>query len=160
MKCERSGTTGFSMIEVMVAVLVLSTSMLGLALLQVSSLRASNGAYLRSQAIVLAYDIQDRMRANASVVTLGCYDLDLTGPLPLATCAGALLTEATHVTDLTEWRSELGSTLPQGIGSVSVDPASKVASVTIQWQDNSVSDSEDQTLAATTNSAFTITTEL
>jgi type IV pilus assembly protein PilV len=56
--------TGFSMIEVLVALLVLSIGLLGLAMLQVQGMKFNSDAYFRTQATILAYDIIDRMRAN------------------------------------------------------------------------------------------------
>ena len=57
---------GFTLIEVLVAMLVLAVGLLGLAGLQATSLRNNQSAYNRSQATQLAYDIADRMRANIS----------------------------------------------------------------------------------------------
>src|SRR3990167_4605539 len=59
---------GFSLIEVLVALLVLSIGLLGLAALQTTSLQFNTGSYFRTQATFLAYDILDRMRANSAAV--------------------------------------------------------------------------------------------
>ncbi len=56
--------TGFTLIEVLIAMLVLAVGLLGLAGLQATSLRNNQSAYNRSQATQLAYDLADRMRAN------------------------------------------------------------------------------------------------
>jgi type IV pilus assembly protein PilV len=56
--------TGFTLIEVLIAMLVLALGLVGLAGLQVTSLRNNLSAYNRSQATQLAYDLADRMRAN------------------------------------------------------------------------------------------------
>jgi type IV pilus assembly protein PilV len=55
---------GFSLVEVMVSVLVLSGGLLGLAFLQAQGMKFNAEAYQRTQATVLAYDIIDRLRAN------------------------------------------------------------------------------------------------
>ena len=60
--CRRE--SGFSLIEVLVALLVLSIGLLGLAALQAQGLRFNHDAYVRTQATNLAYDIVDRMRVN------------------------------------------------------------------------------------------------
>ncbi|MBN2886612.1 MAG: type IV pilus modification protein PilV, partial [Chromatiaceae bacterium] len=54
----------FTLIEVLVAVLVLSVGLLGLAGLHGVSLKLNRGAALRTQASQLAYEITDAMRAN------------------------------------------------------------------------------------------------
>ncbi len=53
---------GVGLIEVMVTVLILSTSLMALAALQTRSLQYNNSAYLRSQANIMAYDLIDRIR--------------------------------------------------------------------------------------------------
>lgn len=57
-------TAGFSMIEVMVALVVLAIGLLGFALLQTMNLRFTQSANYRTQATNLAYDLLDQMRAN------------------------------------------------------------------------------------------------
>ena len=57
---------GFSLIEVLVALFVLSIGLLGLAALQTTGLRFSHQSYERTQATLQAYDIIDRMRTNKS----------------------------------------------------------------------------------------------
>jgi len=57
---------GFSLIEVLVALLVLSIGLLGLAALQTTGLKLNHQSYERTQAVLQAYDIIDRMRANKS----------------------------------------------------------------------------------------------
>lgn len=55
---------GFSMVEVMVALVVLAVGMLGMASLYVTTLRSSGSAISRMQAVNLASDMADRIRAN------------------------------------------------------------------------------------------------
>jgi type IV pilus assembly protein PilV len=64
---------GFSLIEVLIALVVLAIGLLGLATLQMTSLQFNSDAYLRSQATVMAYDIMDRMRTNMTGVVAGNY---------------------------------------------------------------------------------------
>ncbi len=65
---------GFTLIEVLVALLVLSIGLLGLAALQNTALQFNTDSYQRTQATLLAYDILDRMRANSLAVSAGNYD--------------------------------------------------------------------------------------
>ncbi len=62
---RRSG--GFTLLEVLIAIVVLAIGLLGLAALQLRGLTDTGNAYLRSQATWLAYDVADRMRAAASI---------------------------------------------------------------------------------------------
>jgi type IV pilus assembly protein PilV len=56
--------TGFTLIEVLVAVVVMSVGILGVAGLQVISLQQNRSAMLRAEALQIGNDMLDRMRAN------------------------------------------------------------------------------------------------
>ena len=60
----RKGQRGFSLIEVLVALVVLSIGMLGIAALYVDSLRSGRTAIHRTQAVILVSDMAERIRAN------------------------------------------------------------------------------------------------
>ncbi len=64
--CRGDRQSGFSLLEVLIAIVITSIGLLGLAAMQATGLRNNHSAYHRSQATVLAYDIADRMRSNAS----------------------------------------------------------------------------------------------
>ena len=66
---------GFSMVEVMVSVLVLSGGLLGLAFLQAQGMKFNAEAYQRTQATVLAYEIIDRLRANPAAANTDRYSV-------------------------------------------------------------------------------------
>lgn len=61
---RRSMQRGFTMIEVLVAVLVLMVGILGVAAMQLISFQNNQGAYYRTQATYIASEILDRIRAN------------------------------------------------------------------------------------------------
>jgi type IV pilus assembly protein PilV len=56
--------SGFTLIEVLVALLIVALGMLGNAMLQLQGMKNSNDAYLRSQIGLIAYDVADKIRAN------------------------------------------------------------------------------------------------
>jgi type IV pilus assembly protein PilV len=121
---------GFTFVEALVALLVLSIGLLGVAALQLTSLRSNHSSSLRSQATLLAYDIVDRMRANRTAALSGAYNLEP---------ANALDDESTVIreVDLVRWRKSLSETLPSGVGSIESDIAGGITTitVTIQWDD-------------------------
>jgi len=127
--------SGFTMIEVMVALLVLSVGLLGLASLQANGLRQNASAYMRTQAIVLANDMADRMRANPTEVTAGAYNAVIkanagTDPGCLAApCAASDIT----LHDITNWYNNLDE-LPNGTGTVTGD--GRLFTITVMWDDN------------------------
>ena len=55
---------GFTLVEVLVALLIVALGMLGNAMLQLQGMKNSNDAYMRSQIGIFAYDIADKIRAN------------------------------------------------------------------------------------------------
>lgn len=120
-KTYTSKSQGFTLIEVMLALVIFSIGLLGLASLQGNSLQQSHNAYSRTQAMYLAYDILDRMRANRSEAT--SYDIG-TGTVgaPGTTC---ILTTDTcskssiRLADRYLWKEDLKTTLPLGDGSIS-----------------------------------------
>ncbi|MEM6302648.1 MAG: type IV pilus modification protein PilV [Pseudomonadota bacterium] len=63
---RRRQTAGFTLIEVLVSVLILLVGLLGVVGMQMLSLQANQGAYFRSQAVYIASEILDAMRANPS----------------------------------------------------------------------------------------------
>lgn len=62
---ETSQQAGMTLIEVLVAMLILSTGLLGAAAVQVSALKHTHSALMTTQASFIAYDMLDRIRANA-----------------------------------------------------------------------------------------------
>jgi type IV pilus assembly protein PilV len=70
-----TGQSGYSLMEVLVALLVLSFGLIGLAMLQTVGLKFNTNSATRTQSTFLAYDIIDRMKANLSAVTDGLYDV-------------------------------------------------------------------------------------
>lgn len=65
---------GFSLLEVLIAIVIFSFGLLGLAGLQLVSLTSNQSANIRSTATALAYDMADRMRANMAGVSAGNYN--------------------------------------------------------------------------------------
>jgi type IV pilus assembly protein PilV len=103
--------SGVTLIEVLVAVLVLSLGLLGYAALLAFSLKANQSANFRTQATVLAYEALDMMRANR--VHAQFYRRDWNWSPPLATGPGA----EQAIADITAWTQRL-AILPGGQGRI------------------------------------------
>ena len=114
--------SGFTLIEVLIAVVILAGGLLGLAALQAASLKNNQSAYNRSQATQLAYDLADRVRAN--VAGVGTYTTILPSAATVqadCTSVSTTCTAADMATnDLKEWDTAL-KTLPGGEGIVCFD---------------------------------------
>lgn len=100
---------GFTLIEVLVALVVLSIGLLGVAAMSLDSLRASRAALWRSQAATLAADMADRIRANR--FPADAYDCG--GP-----CQPAAGGDAVAMADLDWWRRAVNAGLPDGVGAI------------------------------------------
>ncbi|MHB1215028.1 MAG: type IV pilus modification protein PilV [Thiobacillus sp.] len=125
--------TGFTLLEVMVAMLVLSIGLLGLAGLMASSMRNNQSSYHRTQATWLAYDALDRLRANRVSARAGGYSAAGTLGTP-ANCSATAPTGTITAQDIGGWKNMIACALPEGDGAIAV--ANDQVTVTIQWNDS------------------------
>ena len=123
---DRRFSSGFTLIEVLVTLIVMSVGLLSLAGLQVIGLRSNHSAYLRSQATIQSYDIMDRMRVNFQAVEAGNYHRPTaagsagTENANCETTTGCTSAEmAAH--DLFRWNQAISDVLPGGVGVVCID---------------------------------------
>ena len=103
---------GVGLIEVLVAVLVLSVAFLGVAALQARSLATSNSAMARSLATIASYSILDAMRADVGSARAGSYNRTGSSALAASACPDA--TGAMADVQLGQWCAQLA----QGLGAV------------------------------------------
>jgi len=126
--------SGFTLLEVLVAVLVLSIGLLGLAGLLASSIRNNQSAYQRTQATWLAYDIVDRMRVNRPAALASDYDTTLGTPANCA--ANPTLSGSMAAHELTGSKTLPACALPAGDGAFALNTANRQVTVTVQWNDS------------------------
>lgn len=124
-------TAGFTLIEVLVAMLVLAVGMLGIAAMQMRGLQFSHDAYLRSQVSVLAYDIADRMRINRDSLATYTGDFTVTTTLPTG-CNNAV---ATPANDILCWRTRVSEALPPTSIANITDIGGGEFNVRLGWND-------------------------
>lgn len=117
---------GFTLLEILVAMIVMAIGLLGLASLQAVSLTRNNDSYLRQQAALLASDMTDRMRANLRGVrdpsssNNSSYHMSSTTPPTAVTCTTC--TPAQMATnDLAQWINLVSTVLPGGTAIVCID---------------------------------------
>jgi type IV pilus assembly protein PilV len=144
-----SPSRGFSLIEVLVTLVIISLATLGMANLQAVSLRANNHALFESQAATLAQDIIERIRANPAGDYTIAFDQAIPGEA-VPSCIGVIANcdaEAMAQHDLMEWKCSLGvaawsnacalrligGQLPDGNGSIA--SAANTYTVRIRWFD-------------------------
>lgn len=140
---------GVSLVEVLVALVVLSVGMLGIAALYVESLRSGRSALTRSQAVVLAADMADRIRANPSGRDNYAKTVDATGTIsPDCVQGGAGCAPATMAAhDIAVWYQMLDSraatpaaptSLPAGRGTIDVNNGTIpwTYTITVSWSES------------------------
>jgi len=132
----RRRVRGFTMVEAMVALVVLAVGMLGIAGLYVTTLRSGGGAIYRMQAVNLASDLADRIRANRTA------NLAYLGPAANNNCYGAGAVDCVPAlmaaNDLLVWQTQVAVMLPAGNGTLNVAAGAAATdpftyTITITW---------------------------
>lgn len=120
---------GMTLIEILVAVVVLSIGLLGLAGLQLKGMQVNQGSIYRWQAAMLAQDIADRMRADRASASAGNYTLAAGGA---ASGSGSPATQAS----INQWLTQVAA-LPAGSAVITAPtgPASNQVTITVGWVD-------------------------
>lgn len=127
--CEQmksSKQSGSTLIEVLITVLVLSVGLLGMATMQFDGIKRNSDSYLRSQAVNLAYDMSDRIRANRSGATDNSY------VIAIGVAAAVESTQASQ--DLQDWLGALGAALPSGSGQIT--KVGNEFTITVCWDED------------------------
>jgi type IV pilus assembly protein PilV len=131
--------SGFTLVEVLVALVILSVGMLGIAALYLEGLRASRDALVRTQAVALAADMADRIRANRYIVAgAGAYDPALVTAAQVAACetAGSTCTPSQmYANDLYRWQQAVQAALPAGTAAVAfaIVNSQPTYTITVTW---------------------------
>jgi len=123
---------GFSLVEVLIALIIMSVGMLGIAGLYVHSMQAGRTSLFRHHAVTLAGDIADRIRANplagaayeGAGSNINCTDGD---------CEAAdMAAKDTYL-----WLEQADATLPDGDVEVLYDDAAvpSTYTVTVTWSE-------------------------
>ena len=131
---------GVGMLEILVSVLVLAIGLLGLAALQSVGMKYNYQSYQRTQAVMLTYELTDRIRANSENST-GQYSIaygTFPGQPATGTCQAAVCTPAQMATfDLALWKQSILDSLGDDAdGQVAYDAATLLHKIQIKWKEN------------------------
>jgi type IV pilus assembly protein PilV len=140
---------GVTIVEMLVALVVLSIGMLGVASLFVVSLRSGGSAIQRTHAVGLASNIADRIRANRRAGI--AYESSASAADNLCVGASSIVCtpEQMAKNDIYLWKQEIASAFPGGNASGSIDfepgetsrdPATYT--ITVQWKEQGRNSSE------------------
>lgn len=147
---------GFTLIEILVTVFILAIGLLGLAGLILEGMRNNQGAYLRTQASILAYDMADRMRANKSrAADYADFTTDgASTTLPAcASDAGGCTPAGQAQVDMAEWTRQIqgvGSDmalLPGGVGTIGFEATNSIYTITVTWDEVTRQGDQGETIA-------------
>ena len=119
---------GFSMLEVLISILVLSIGALGAAGMQVAALKDSGSANSRYRAASLAGAMADALRADRTLAITE--STDFVSAVVSGSCS------ATATTSVSRWQNQINCELPGGKGGVDVDGYTKRAIITVEWNDS------------------------
>lgn len=145
----RLAARGFTLLEVLITLIILSIGLLGMAALQAMALKNNQSSFQRSQAVMMTYFMLDAMRTNRSDAATGLYDMGKTCTAPTA---GSSL--ATHDKNfwITKLKANIGNS-SETCGEVDCTTASgnTNCTVTVYWDDSRATNgSSAQTVEVTT----------
>lgn len=129
---ELAKQSGFSLIEALVSLIVISVGMIGIASLYGQGLGASRTALYRTQAVTMVADMADRIRANRSAtIVYEAAGADRScDPGGNKNCTPAEIANQ----DIWAWAARVGATLPAGVGTVSVDTTTPPTyTISVTW---------------------------
>jgi len=147
--CGKRGEVGFSLIEVLVTMLILSFGLLGVAGLLVSGVSNASSSEAMAKASQLAADMADRIRANP-VFGVSATSEYITAYVDTAPTSPSTIAQK----DKKEWLEALAAQLPQGDGQIAVDSTLRKAVITVRWN-NCMGTLSDADRTACTNNAAT-----
>lgn len=128
---------GSSLVEVMVALFVLAIGLLGILAMQSTSMRFNQSAYSYSQAVYLANDMAEKIRANFAQAN------NYGGPIPNegTNCEATTCNAADLITwDKYEWNERVLEALPLGEAAIEAEPAGAPTHlrITVSFDDSRV----------------------
>lgn len=125
---------GFSLVEVLIALVIMSIGMLGIAGLYVQSMQAGRTSMLRHHAVTLAGDVADRIRANPRAAI--AYE----GPGLDGGCISGVIScdevgMAGH--DIMLWQEQAVDTLPSGAVTITFDDSGvpPLYTINVTWDE-------------------------
>ena len=133
-------TTGFTLLEVMIAMVIFSIGLLGLASLQATALQNEHASYSRSQAILLAYEMADRIKANPGGSVN--YVID-TNTVTVSGYSGSDMCVSNNCTitdivkyDMGEWKGAITALLPGGKSAITRTATPLTHTITVHWDED------------------------
>jgi type IV pilus assembly protein PilV len=168
---RRAAAAGFSLVEVLVALVIIGIGMLGIAKLQALAYASTSTASLRSLAALEASSLASAMHANRNywaVLSAG-FSYQFTGTAaPVTTdsaltgagCTSACAAPALAAYDVQTWVTAVNQVLPNATGTISCPTVNPVScGITLSWTEANVavnSQTQGNTMAAPTYTLYVV----
>jgi type IV pilus assembly protein PilV len=123
---------GVTLLETMIAVMILAIGLLGVAGLQTTNLKNSQSAHLRTMAVMLTGSMAERIRANADLARTGAFALS-------ETCEAINTTGSIQNVERSQWINELKLALgavTTSCGGVYYDSGTRTYTIIVSWDDS------------------------
>lgn len=133
--------TGFTLLEVMIALLIFSIGLLGLAGLQAGGLRSTKISDNRATAIIAAHDMEARILTNSHGAAY-LYKLTSSSiPSYNTNCTLNICANVHDVADwdMYEWDTYIKNSLPSGYGTIT--KANGIYKITVHWDESGTGNS-------------------
>ena len=132
---------GITMVEILVAILILAIGFLGMASVQLMGAKNIAGSSFRTLATIYAYDMVERMRLNPEGIENDAYDAIDGTKVADPKCGNTCTAEKIAQRDAYEWNQLIKSSLtegglPKGVGNVDYDSTNQLHKVTVQWRES------------------------
>jgi type IV pilus assembly protein PilV len=127
---------GTSLLEAVVAIVVFSVGVIGIASLLLTSMRANDATLLRTQSTILANELYEKVLANMPAAELGTYNLAMSATMPTASeinCHSSSCSSAQMAAwDLATWGARVDGSLAKADVEVAVDTSVDPAEITVK----------------------------
>ena len=138
LKTDSKKQVGFTMIEVLVALFILSIGVTGVAMLQLTALKRNQSTQYQAAATMIAYDLMDKMRRNRTIALAGGYNLNSYSTS--SSIPGSIAVGSVAYQDITDMRRALLNDFPANAADITISrPGARRMQVSISWSDSKFS---------------------
>lgn len=127
---------GVTLLEIMVAALVFSVGVIGVASMMLTGMRSNDTTLMRTHSTILANEIYENILANMPAAENGDYDLSLFSAMPTSTAldchSNACTTAELADWDLAQWGARVNRSMAWADAGVAVDTSVDPAAITVQ----------------------------
>ena len=152
---------GFSLLEVLVALFLITIALLGTAGMQAYGVKVTQGGQFRAQAVLLGADFMERVEANNVAAVAGNYQATLPITTSPPNCVITSCTPANMAAyDLDQFQQNLAKQLPAATATIAMAPGVAglfVYTLTVNWQERSFKSKSSATASDAATESFSYT---